>query len=221
MNEWMNEGQGILFCSEETCLSADLSIRNPTWLDPGRRGGKPATIRLNYGKAQKTVQSGPLYEVQRPFWTLQMKRQLSRSVCLYQLHLNLSDFDTRAMQTSIRKVDCFCCHIVVICCAVFLHSMSVLYPVTWTMAPSSNPLFTTGTNQNQQTHCVLQRTILRLVFISCFRKLMSRLTYVVITITTFLEYKMYALNCVNELMHNIFLHFILRQEHNMFLYQLL
>jgi hypothetical protein len=39
--------------SEKTCPSATLSITNPTWdnlvSNPGRRGGKPATNRLNYG----------------------------------------------------------------------------------------------------------------------------------------------------------------------------
>jgi hypothetical protein len=40
---------------EETCDRATLSTTNPTWLDPGlnpgRRGGKPATNRLSYGAA--------------------------------------------------------------------------------------------------------------------------------------------------------------------------
>jgi hypothetical protein len=41
--------------SEKTCPSATLSTTNPTWPDlgsnPGRRGWKPATNRLNYGTA--------------------------------------------------------------------------------------------------------------------------------------------------------------------------
>jgi hypothetical protein len=41
--------------SDKTCPSAALSTTNPTWLDPGlnpgRRGGKPATNRLSYGAA--------------------------------------------------------------------------------------------------------------------------------------------------------------------------
>jgi hypothetical protein len=41
--------------SEKTCPSATLSTTNTTWLDPslnpGRRGGKPATKRLSYGAA--------------------------------------------------------------------------------------------------------------------------------------------------------------------------
>jgi hypothetical protein len=39
----------------ENLPSATLSTINPTWLDPGlnpgRRGGKPATNRLSYGEA--------------------------------------------------------------------------------------------------------------------------------------------------------------------------
>jgi hypothetical protein len=39
--------------SERTCPSAIMFTTNPTWLDPGlnpgRRGGKPATNRLSYG----------------------------------------------------------------------------------------------------------------------------------------------------------------------------
>jgi hypothetical protein len=41
--------------SEKTCPSATLSTTNPTRLDPGlnpgRRGGKPATNRFSYGAA--------------------------------------------------------------------------------------------------------------------------------------------------------------------------
>jgi hypothetical protein len=36
---------------EKTCPSATLSTTNPTWPDPGHRGGKPATNRLSYGAA--------------------------------------------------------------------------------------------------------------------------------------------------------------------------
>jgi hypothetical protein len=47
--------QGKPKYSEKTCPSATLSTTNPTWLDPGlnpgRRGGKPATNRLSYGAA--------------------------------------------------------------------------------------------------------------------------------------------------------------------------
>jgi hypothetical protein len=39
--------------------STTLSTTNPTWLDPGlnpgRRGGKPATNRLSYGAAQAAL----------------------------------------------------------------------------------------------------------------------------------------------------------------------
>jgi hypothetical protein len=45
--------------SEKTCPSANLSITNPTWSDPGmnlgRSGGKPATNRLSYGAAMMTL----------------------------------------------------------------------------------------------------------------------------------------------------------------------
>jgi hypothetical protein len=36
---------------EKTCPRATLSTTNPTWPDTARRGGKPATNRLNYGAA--------------------------------------------------------------------------------------------------------------------------------------------------------------------------
>jgi hypothetical protein len=48
--------QGKPKYSEKTCPSATLSTTNPTCLDPvlnpGRRGGKPATNRLSYGAAR-------------------------------------------------------------------------------------------------------------------------------------------------------------------------
>jgi hypothetical protein len=51
--EWRLAGETKY--SEKTCLSATLSTTNPTCLDPvlnpGRRGGKPATNRLSYGAA--------------------------------------------------------------------------------------------------------------------------------------------------------------------------
>jgi hypothetical protein len=54
-NWWNNDWQGTPKYSEKTCPSATLSTTNPTWLDPGlnpgRRGGKPATNRLSYGAA--------------------------------------------------------------------------------------------------------------------------------------------------------------------------
>jgi hypothetical protein len=47
--------QGKPKYSEKTCPSATLSTTNPTWpdlgLNPGRRGGKPATKRLSYETA--------------------------------------------------------------------------------------------------------------------------------------------------------------------------
>jgi hypothetical protein len=55
-SNWWNENwQGKSKSSEKTCPSATLSTTNPTWpgpgLNPGRRGGKPATNRLSYGAA--------------------------------------------------------------------------------------------------------------------------------------------------------------------------
>jgi hypothetical protein len=58
-----NDWQGTPKYSEKTCSSAALSTINLTWSDldsnPGRRGGKPATNRLNYGTAKSL--SGVLY----------------------------------------------------------------------------------------------------------------------------------------------------------------
>jgi hypothetical protein len=52
---WWNEWQEKLKYSEKTCPDATLSTINPTWpdpgLNPGRRGGKPATNRFSYGAA--------------------------------------------------------------------------------------------------------------------------------------------------------------------------
>jgi hypothetical protein len=54
-NWWNEDWQGKPKYSEKTCPSATLSTTNSTWPDPGsnpgRRGGKPATIRLSYGVA--------------------------------------------------------------------------------------------------------------------------------------------------------------------------
>jgi hypothetical protein len=51
----MKTGSGKPKYSEKTCPSATFSTTNPKWpdpvLNPGRRGGKPATNRLNYGAA--------------------------------------------------------------------------------------------------------------------------------------------------------------------------
>jgi hypothetical protein len=56
-NWWNEDWQGKPKYSEKTCPCATLSTTNPTWPDPcantGRRGGKPATIRLSYGAAFK------------------------------------------------------------------------------------------------------------------------------------------------------------------------
>jgi hypothetical protein len=52
---WWNEWQGKPKYSEKTCPGSTLSTTNPTWpdpgLNPGRRGGKPATNRFSYGAA--------------------------------------------------------------------------------------------------------------------------------------------------------------------------
>jgi hypothetical protein len=54
-NSWNEDWQGKPKYSEKTYRSATLNTKNPTWLDPvlnpGRRGGKPATNRLSYGAA--------------------------------------------------------------------------------------------------------------------------------------------------------------------------
>jgi hypothetical protein len=69
-NQWNENWQRKPKYSERTCLSATLSITNPTWLDlgsnTGRRGGKPATNLLSYGTASwpnkaKRVQPSPLF----------------------------------------------------------------------------------------------------------------------------------------------------------------
>jgi hypothetical protein len=48
-------GRGNRSTLKKTCPSTTLSSTNPTWpdpgLNPGRRGGKPATNRLSYGAA--------------------------------------------------------------------------------------------------------------------------------------------------------------------------
>jgi hypothetical protein len=52
---WWNEWQGKPKYSQKTSPDAILSTTNPTWpdpgLNPGRRGGKPATNRFSYGAA--------------------------------------------------------------------------------------------------------------------------------------------------------------------------
>jgi hypothetical protein len=37
----------------KTCPSGPLSTTNPTWIDPGHRGERPATNRLNHGTARE------------------------------------------------------------------------------------------------------------------------------------------------------------------------
>jgi hypothetical protein len=51
-NEWRGKSK---YSEKKTCPSATLSTTDPTWCNPGwdlgRRGGRPATNRLSYGKA--------------------------------------------------------------------------------------------------------------------------------------------------------------------------
>jgi hypothetical protein len=58
-SRWNENWQGKPKYSEKTCPSATLSTTNNTWPDldsnPGLRGGKPATNRLNYGTAGMCV----------------------------------------------------------------------------------------------------------------------------------------------------------------------
>jgi hypothetical protein len=55
--EWRLAGETEVL--GENCHSPTLSTTNPTRLDkglnPGRRGGKPATNRLSYGAALRTI----------------------------------------------------------------------------------------------------------------------------------------------------------------------
>jgi hypothetical protein len=55
----MKIGRGNRSTRKKTYPSATLSTTNPTWLDPGlnpgRRGGKPATNRFSYGAALSLV----------------------------------------------------------------------------------------------------------------------------------------------------------------------
>jgi hypothetical protein len=67
---WWNEWQGKPKYSEKTCPDATLSTTNPTWpdpgLNPGRRGGKPATNRFSYGAANTNPWlCGPLASTRR------------------------------------------------------------------------------------------------------------------------------------------------------------
>jgi hypothetical protein len=56
-NRWDEKWQRKPKYLEKTLVGTILSTTNPTWRDMGsklgRRGGKPVTIRLNYGRAQE------------------------------------------------------------------------------------------------------------------------------------------------------------------------
>jgi hypothetical protein len=58
-SRWNETWQGKPEYSEITCPSATLFTTNSTWPDlgsnPDRRGGKPATNRLSYGKAKRRI----------------------------------------------------------------------------------------------------------------------------------------------------------------------
>jgi hypothetical protein len=58
-SRWNDNWQGKPKYSQKTCPSAALSTTNPIWLDLGwnrdRRSGKPATNRLSYGTAWRSV----------------------------------------------------------------------------------------------------------------------------------------------------------------------
>jgi hypothetical protein len=64
-NWWNEDWQGKPKYSEKTCPSATLPTTNPTSLDPdlnpGRRGGKPATNCLSYGAATHGLLKGYHY----------------------------------------------------------------------------------------------------------------------------------------------------------------
>jgi hypothetical protein len=59
-SRWSENWQEKPKYSENTCPSVTSSTTNPTWsdvdLNPGRRGGKPATNRLSYGAAFMLLQ---------------------------------------------------------------------------------------------------------------------------------------------------------------------
>jgi hypothetical protein len=54
---WNEDWQGKPKYSEKTCPSATYSTTNPSWPNPGRRDGKPATNRLSYGAAYSVFPS--------------------------------------------------------------------------------------------------------------------------------------------------------------------
>jgi hypothetical protein len=60
--EWKLAGETEVLV--EDLPSATLCTTNPTWPDPGRRGGKPATNPLSYGAAWLRDTEFGLYSVQ-------------------------------------------------------------------------------------------------------------------------------------------------------------
>jgi hypothetical protein len=75
-NWWNEDWEGKRKQSDKTCPSATLSTTNSTWLvpglNPGRRGGKPATNRLSYGAAITNIltqkQKNRVPKTKRRFW---------------------------------------------------------------------------------------------------------------------------------------------------------
>jgi hypothetical protein len=66
---WWNEWQEMPKYSEKTCPDATLSTTNPTWpdpgLNPGRRGGNPATNRFSYGSAYRHGYDNVLFGIHK------------------------------------------------------------------------------------------------------------------------------------------------------------
>jgi hypothetical protein len=85
---WWNEWQGKPKYSEKTCRDTALSTTNPTWpdpgLNPGRRGGKPATNRFSYGAANIICLLGVTW---RKEFTLSLGSE--KRVCIYDTGLEL------------------------------------------------------------------------------------------------------------------------------------
>jgi hypothetical protein len=87
---WNKDWQGKPKYSEKICPSATLSTTNPTWphpgLNPGPRGGKPATNRLSYGAVWPRGLRHELSSLTRKLgsWVrIPLKAWLSVLVCVY------------------------------------------------------------------------------------------------------------------------------------------
>jgi hypothetical protein len=106
---WWNEWQGKPKYSEKTRPDATLSTRNPTWpdpgLNPGRRGGKPATNRFIYGAAF----SQTLLELEQPHTTDICDSQCSEEL-LYSVVM-LTSFTTKTVEALSDKLNSWPCMI--------------------------------------------------------------------------------------------------------------